>query len=111
MHMNAGNSLQARANFLASQESPSTWYFARHSCLLPQFTQRSNPLPTQDGFAETVTNADFDRPVEEICTISRRVILLDAPGDRSIPADDSVMNYFNTHFFERLKIRLAERYH
>jgi hypothetical protein len=35
---------------------------------------------------------------------------LDAPGDKSVVAENRVMNYFYVHFFERLKIRLAGRY-
>ena len=39
-----------------------------------------------------------------------RVILFDAPGDKSIVAENLGMSYFNMQFLERLKVRLAGRY-
>ena len=104
------NSLRAKADFLATREASSTLFFSRHSYSMSLLTRRFNPLPVQDAFAETVTNSDFDRLIGEINRISPRVILFDAPGDRSIDAQNLVMNYFNMQFFDRLKIRLAESY-
>jgi hypothetical protein len=104
------NSVRAKADFLVTQEASSTLFLSRHSYTLSMLTRRFNPLPVQDAFAETFTNSDFDRLVGDIFRMSPRVILFDAPGDKSIVAENSVMNYFIAHFFERLKIRLSERY-
>jgi hypothetical protein len=107
----SANALRVQAGFLGAQEASSTLFFSRHSYSLSLLAHRFNPLPIQDAFAETLTNSDFDRLVGEICRLSPRVILFDAPGDRTIVIESSVMNYFNMNFFERLKIRLAERYY
>ena len=107
----SANALRAQAGFLGAQEASSTLFFSRHSYSLSLLTRRFNPLPVQDAFAETVTNSDFDRLVEEINRFSPRAILFDAPGDRSIVLENGVMNYFNMNFFERLKIRLGENYY
>jgi hypothetical protein len=102
--------LLAQADFLATLEPSSTLFFSRHSYSLSMLTRRFNPLPVQDAFAETATNFDFDRLVTEINGISPRVILFDEPRDISVVAENRTMHYFNMHFFERLKIRLAEGY-
>ena len=111
MPEDSANALRVQAGFLGAQEASSTLFFSRHSYSLSLLARRFNPLPIQDAFAETLTNSDFDRLVGEICRLSPRVILFDAPGDRTIVIESSVMNYFNMNFFERLKIRLAERYY
>ena len=107
----SANALRTQAGFLKAQEASSTLFFSRHSYSLSLLTHRFNPLPVQDAFAETVTNSDFDRLVAEINSYSPRVILFDAPGDKSIFPENLVMNYFNMNFFERLKKRLAEHYY
>jgi hypothetical protein len=90
--MDSANSLQAQGNFPARHEASGTLFFSRHSYSLSMLSRHFNPLPVQDAFAETVTNSDFDRPVAEICRISPRLILFDAPGDRSIAGENGIMN-------------------
>jgi hypothetical protein len=107
----SANAIRTQADFLATQQASRTLFFSRHSYSLSLLTGRFNPLPAQDAFAETVTNSDFDRLIGEIYKISPRVILFDTPVDGSVVAENRVMNYFNMHFFDRLKIRLAERYY
>jgi hypothetical protein len=104
------NDLRSQADFLGRQEASSTLFFSRHSYSLSLLARRFNPLPAQDVFAETFTHSDFDQLVGDINRMSPRVILFDAPGDKSIVAENLGMNYFNMQFFERLKIRLAGRY-
>ena len=107
----SANVLRAQANFLVSQESSSTLFFTRHSYSLSILTRRFNPLPVQDVFGETITNSDFESLVREIYRISPRVILFDALGDRSEPVENSTSSFWYMRFFDRLKIRLADRYH
>jgi len=107
----SANVLHAQANFLVSQEASSTLFFTRHSYSLSLVAHRFNPLPVQDGFGETLTNSDFESLVREIYRVSPRVILFDAPGDRSEVAEHSAISFYYMQFFDRLKIRLTERYH
>jgi len=110
MPVDSADILQAQASFLASQEGSSTWYFTRHSYSLPLLSQRFNPLPNQDVFAETITNSDFERLVAEIYRVSPRVILFDSPKYDSVAAEKSTENLLYKLFFDRLKFRLADRY-
>jgi hypothetical protein len=103
--------LLTQADFLGRQEASSTLFFSRHSYSLSLLTRHFNPLPAQDALAETITNSDFDQLVRDIYRMSPRVILFDAPGDKSVVAENYVMYYFNMHFFERLKFGLAGRYY
>jgi hypothetical protein len=111
MPEDSANVLRAQANYLLSQESSSTLFFTRHSYSLSILTRRFNPLPVQDVFGETITNSDFESLVREIYRISPRVILFDAPGDRSEPVENTPISFWTMRFFDRLKIRLADRYH
>lgn len=110
MPVDSADILQAQASFLASQEGSSTWYFTRHSYSLTLLSQRFNPLPNQDVFAETITNSDFERLVAEIYRVSPRVILFDSPKYDSVAAEKSTENLLYKLFFDRLKFRLADRY-
>jgi hypothetical protein len=103
--------LRAKADFLMSQEANGTLFFTRHSYSLSLLTLRFNPLAVQDAFAETISNADFEGLVREIYRISPRIILFDTPDDGSMVAENKDINSFSALFFDRLKIRLAERYH
>jgi hypothetical protein len=105
------HTLLTQADFLGRQEVSSTLFFSRHSYSLSMLTRHFNPLRVQDVFAETLTNSDFDELVGDIYRMSPRVILFDAPGDKSVVAENYVMYYFNMQFFERLKFRLAGRYY
>jgi hypothetical protein len=102
-------SIRRQAGFLATQEAD-TLFFSCHSYSLSLLTARFNPLPVQDAFAETVTNADFEKLVAEILKTSPRVILFDDPERRPLGAENRVIYHFNMDFFERLKARLAKRY-
>lgn len=107
----SANVLRAQANFLLSQEPSSTLFFTRHSYSLSILTRRFNPLPVQDVVGETITNSDFESLVREIYRISPRVILFDAPSDPSEPVENTPLSFWSMRFFDRLKIRLADRYH
>jgi hypothetical protein len=111
MPEDSANALRAQANFLLSQEPSSTLFFTRHSYSLSILTRRFNPLPGQDVFGETITNSDFESLVREIYRISPRVILFDAPADRSEPVENTLHNFWSMRFYDRLKIHLADRYH
>ena len=106
----SAKALRVQANFLSSQEASSTLFFSRHSYSLSLLTQRFNPLPVQDAFAETATNADFEALVREIRRSSPRVILFDASGPGSEADENSAINLYSLRFFDRLKFHLADRY-
>ena len=110
MPMDLAESLHAQANFLATQDASSTWYFTRHSYSLPLLSQRFNPLPIQDVFAETITNSDLEKLVAEIHRVSPRVILFDSPKYDSVATEKSTENLLYKLFFDRLKFSLADRY-
>ena len=111
MHENSASLLQTQAKFLASTEASTTLFFSRHSYSLSLLTQRFNPLPVQDVFGETYTNSDFESLARGIYRVSPRIILFDAPSDYSKVAGNSPISFFYMRFFDRLKIRLAERYY
>lgn len=101
--------IKTQAGFLASQ-AQDTLFFSCHSYSLSLLTKRFNPLPGQDTFAETITDSDFERLVAEINKISPSVMLFDAPSCQPESAENSLLYFFNSIFFDRLKRRLAGRY-
>jgi hypothetical protein len=102
--------LRSQADFLEKQNASSTLFFSRHSYSLSMLTRRFNPLPAQDVFAETFTHSDFDQMVADIYKVSPRVILFDAPGDKSLDAENLPLTSYNMQFFERLKVQLSGHY-
>ena len=107
----SANVLRAQANFLASQEAFTTLFFSRHSYSLSLLTKRFNPLPVQDVFAETITNSAFESLIREIYRVSPRVILFDAPSNLFEVNGNTTLLSFEQYFFDRVKTRLADRYH
>jgi hypothetical protein len=101
--------LRDKANFVARQDSSSTLYFTRNSYSLALLTQHFIRVPVQDAFAETATDADFERLVDKINNTLPRIILFDVDyNKREIDLNPDL--YFYARFFNRLKGRLLDHY-
>lgn len=108
MPQTSAGTLRLQADFLANQPSD-TLYFSRHSYSLALLSRRFNPLFVQDAFAETITNADFERLLAEIEKRSPRVLLFDAQENLPLLAENPAIGYY-MFFFNRIESRLSDRY-